>query len=102
MLSSYISNTKRGFVLSYSDGVTIDGMIVRGYTDTLKYITTPANREKLCSRSYWTHEGLQMMTRKDRSGELDPNRGVHLRNMVFSEFGKSLKGVGINLYVTRF
>lgn len=85
----HLSNTKRGFVLSYSDGVLIDGMIVRGYTDTLKYITTPANREKLCSRSYWTHEGLQMMTRKDRRGELDPNRGVQLRNMIFSEFGKS-------------
>jgi hypothetical protein len=84
-------------VLSYSDGVTIDAMTVRGYTDTLKYITTPANREKLCSRSYWTHEGLQMMTRKDRNGELDPNRGVRLRNMVFSDFGKSLKVAGINM-----
>jgi hypothetical protein len=94
MPSYVLLNTERGFVLSNSDGILVDGMIVKGYTDTLKYITTPANREKLCSRSYWTHEGLQMMTKKDRYGELDPNRGVRLRNMVFSDFGESQQKAG--------
>jgi hypothetical protein len=65
-------------------------MTVKGYTDSLKLITTPANRYKLCSRSDWPLEGIQMMTTKHRYGEMDPNRGVRIENVVFSDFGKLL------------
>jgi hypothetical protein len=78
----------RGFSLLYSDGILIDGMTVKGYTDTLKYITTPTNRQKICSRADWSHEGIRMMTKKNRYGETDPNRGLRLKNVVFSDFGK--------------
>ena len=80
----------RGFSLIYSDGILIDGMTVKGYTDTLKYITTPTNRQKICSRADWSHEGVRMMTKKHRYGETDPNRGLRLKNVVFSDFGKFL------------
>lgn len=80
----------RGFSLISSDGILIDGMTVRGFTDTLKYITTPTNRQKICSRADWSHEGIRMMTKKNRYGETDPNRGLRLKNVVFSDFGEYL------------
>ena len=61
---------------------------MKGLTDTLKYITTPTNRQKICSRADLSHEGIHMMTKKDRYGEFDPNRGLRLKNTVFSDFGK--------------
>jgi hypothetical protein len=64
-------------------------MTVRGFTDNLKYITTPANRYKICSVQDWTHEGIRMMTRKDRYNELDPRRGLRIKNSVFSDFDKN-------------
>ena len=71
-----------------------------GLTDTLQFITTPVNRLKVCSRDNWSHEGIQIMTKKDRYGEFDPNKGVRLKNVVFSDFGElSLlhKGLSIRL-----
>jgi hypothetical protein len=60
-----------------------------GYTDALKYITTPVNRLKLCTaNSGWTHEGLRMMTKQDRYDEADPNKGLRIKNVVFSDFGE--------------
>jgi hypothetical protein len=85
-----VADNQFGFVLRNSDGVLVDGMIIRGLTDTLKFITTPVNRYKICSKSDWEHQGLKMMTKKDRYGEFDPNRGLRLRNVVFSDFGKGL------------
>jgi hypothetical protein len=87
-IGGIVADNQWGFAFRASDGVLVDGMTVKGYTDTLKYITTPANRRKLCSNSGWTHEGLQMMTRKWRNGEFDPNRGLRLKNVVFSDFGE--------------
>lgn len=78
----------RGFVVQDSDHVEIDGMVIKGLTDTLKFITTPVNREKICSRSNWSHEGIRIMTKKSGYGETDPNRGIRLRNVAFSDFGK--------------
>ena len=71
---------------------------MKGYTDTLAYITTPSNRDKLCSQSSWTHVGLQMMTRKWRTGEHDPNRGLRLKNMVFSDFGEYIAHEALFIY----
>lgn len=92
MLSSHAPNilSFRGLFILYSDGILIDGMTVKGYTDTLNYITTPTNRQKICSRADWSHEGIRMMTKKNRYGETDPNRGLRLKNVMFSDFGEHL------------
>jgi hypothetical protein len=87
-IGGIVADNQWGLIIRASDGVLVDGMTVKGYTDTLKYITTPANRRKLCSNSGWTHEGLQMATRNYRTGEFDPNRGLRLKNIVFSDFGE--------------
>ena len=80
----------RGFVVDRSDHVLIEGMTIKGLTDTLSYITTPVNRMKVCSIDSWTHEGLRIMTNKDRYGESDPNRGLRIKNVAFSDFGECL------------
>eukprot|EP00804_Cyclotella_cryptica_P014145 CCRYP_005584-RA/>CCRYP_005584-RA protein AED:0.03 eAED:0.03 QI:259/1/1/1/0.94/0.9/20/117/3951 len=84
-----LADNQWGLFLLYSDGILIDGMVVKGYTDTLKYITTPTNRQKICSRADWSHEGMRIMTKKNRYGETDPNRGLRLKNVVFSDFDKN-------------
>ena len=88
MALTIISVVLRGLTVRESDHILIDGMAVKGLTDTLNFITTPVNRLKVCSRDNWSHEGLRIMTRKDRYGELDPNRGIRIKNVAFSDFGK--------------
>ena len=83
----------RGFVVSHSDHVLIDGMAIKGLTDTLSFITTPVNRMKVCSRDDWSHEGIRVMTSKDRYGESDPNRGIRIKNVAFSDFGECSYGI---------
>eukprot|EP00804_Cyclotella_cryptica_P009369 CCRYP_018076-RB/>CCRYP_018076-RB protein AED:0.03 eAED:0.03 QI:374/1/1/1/0.94/0.9/20/617/4181 len=90
-IGGILADNQWGFFLLSSDGVLIDGMTVKGYTDAVQYITTPTNRLKLCSRPDWSHEGIRMMTKKDRYSETDPNRGLRLKNVAFSDFDKNTK-----------
>ena len=39
-----------------------------------------------------------MMTRKWRTGEHDPNRGLRLKNMVFSDFGEYIAHEALFIY----
>lgn len=87
-LGGIVADNQWGFIVRESDHILIDGMAIKGLTDTLKFITTPVNREKVCSRSNWSHEGIRIMTRKRRYGEADPGRGIRLQNIAFSDFGK--------------
>lgn len=87
-LGGIVADNQWGFIVRESDHILIDGMVIKGLTDTLKFITTPVNREKICSRSNWSHEGIQIMTRKKLYGEADPGRGIRLQNIALYDFGK--------------
>jgi len=101
-IGGVLADNQWGFSLVYSDGILIDGMTVKGYTDTLKYITTPTNRQKICSRTDWSHEGLRMMTKKNRYGETDPNRGLRIKNVVFSDFDINTKSCKLGSWPISF